>query len=317
MMLPLVVDALDITSTWMVSTLHKGVDIYFVVTLLLFVSAMFKALFALMVKRPAWQGKPLNGLLQIVQVVLAIVGVILIVAIILDKSPVGLLAGLGASAAVISFIFKDTLLGLVAGVQLSANNMLKVGDWIEMPSRGVDGTVIAVSLTTIKIRGWDNTIQTIPPYVLVSEPFTNWQAMRDTGGRRIKRSINIDVSSVKFADQAFVDRLAKDEIIASLIGSIEVVSEEGAELTNLDLYMRSVNSYIQNHPRINHDMIAMVRQLQPTERGVPIELYFFTVAVDWIPHENLQTEIISRVIALASHFDINIYQAPSGLDFKR
>ena len=185
MMLPLVVDALDITSTWMVSTLHKGVDIYFVVTLLLFVSAMFKALFALMVKRPAWQGKPLNGLLQIVQVVLAIVGVILIVAIILDKSPVGLLAGLGASAAVISFIFKDTLLGLVAGVQLSANNMLKVGDWIEMPSRGVDGTVIAVSLTTIKIRGWDNTIQTIPPYVLVSEPFTNWQAMRDTGGRRV------------------------------------------------------------------------------------------------------------------------------------
>lgn len=317
MMLPLVVDALDITSTWMVSTLHKGVDIYFVVTLLLFVSAMFKALFALMVKRPAWQGKPLNGLLQIVQVVLAIVGVILIVAIILDKSPVGLLAGLGASAAVISFIFKDTLLGLVAGVQLSANNMLKVGDWIEMPSRGVDGTVIAVSLTTIKIRGWDNTIQTIPPYVLVSEPFTNWQAMRDTGGRRVKRSINIDVSSVKFADQAFVDRLAKDEIIASLVGSIEVVSEEGAELTNLDLYMRSVNSYIQNHPRINHDMIAMVRQLQPTERGVPIELYFFTVAVDWIPHENLQTEIISRVIALASHFDINIYQAPSGLDFKR
>ena len=315
-MLPVATEALKIKSAWLILTLEKCVDIYIVIAFALFINAFFKALFAVMVHRPAWQGKPLDGLLQIVQVIITIIAGILIVSILIQRSPAGLLTGLGASAAVISFIFKDTLLGLIAGVQLSANNMLKVGDWIEMPSRGIDGTVIEVSLTTIKLRSWDNTVQTIAPYLLISEPFSNWQAMRDTGGRRIKRSLNIDMNSVQFIDEEAIEKLREDKLISKLISNIKTTTEEGDIITNVDLYMRAINRYIDIHPRVNHTMIAMVRQLQPTERGLPIEMYFFTSNVNWVPHEQLQAEIISRIIALAPHFGIRLYQAPSGQDIK-
>lgn len=316
LLLPIAVSALNISSEWVISTLEKGVEIYVVIAFALFMNTLFKAIFSIMVHRPAWQGKPLDGLLQIVQVIITLVAGILIVAILIQRSPTGLLTGLGASAAVISFIFKDTLLGLVAGVQLSANNMLKVGDWIEMPSRGIDGTVIEVSLTTIKVRSWDNTIQTIAPYLLISEPFSNWQAMRDTGGRRVKRSLNIDMNSVEFMNEEAIAKLKENELIAKLISGIKTETEESETITNLDLYMRAINRYIDLHPRVNHTMIAMVRQLQPKEWGLPIELYFFSADVNWVPYEHLQAEVMSRIIALAPHFNIRLYQAPSGLDFK-
>ena len=317
LMLPLAISALNIQEAWLVSLLHKSVEIYVVVAFALFLNTLFKALFAIMVHRPAWHGKPLDGLLQIVQVVIALVAIILIIAILIERSPAGLLTGLGASAAVISFIFKDTLMGLVAGVQLSANNMLKVGDWIEMPSRGIDGMVEEVSLTTIKVRAWNNTVQTIAPYLLVSEPFYNWQAMRDTGGRRVKRSINIDMTSVHLMSSGDVEELKRDETIAHSLAKISTTTEEGWSVTNLDLYMRVINHYIDSHPRVNHTMIAMVRQLQPNEWGLPVELYFFTKDVNWVPYEHLQAEVISYIIALAPRFGIRLYQAPSGQDFKK
>lgn len=316
LLLPIAVSALNISSEWVISSLEKCVEIYVVIAFALFMNTLFKAIFSIMVHRPAWQGKPLDGLLQIVQVIITLVAGILIVAILIQRSPTGLLTGLGASAAVISFIFKDTLLGLVAGVQLSANNMLKVGDWIEMPSRGIDGTVIEVSLTTIKVRSWDNTIQTIAPYLLISEPFSNWQAMRDTGGRRIKRSLNVDMNTVQFMDETAISKLNENEFIAKLLSGVKTETAEGEQLTNLDLYMRAINRYIDLHPRVNHTMIAMVRQLQPNEWGLPIELYFFSSDVNWVPYEHLQAEVISRIIALAPHFNIKLYQAPSGQDFK-
>lgn len=316
LLLPIAVSALNISSEWIISALQKSIEIYVVIAFALFINTLFKAIFSIMVHRPAWQGKPLDGLLQIVQVIITLVAGILIIAILIERSPAGLLTGLGASAAVISFIFKDTLLGLVAGVQLSANNMLKVGDWIEMPSRGIDGTVIEVSLTTIKVRSWDNTIQTIAPYLLISEPFSNWQAMRDTGGRRIKRSLNIDMNTVQFMDEEAIAKLSENKFIAKLLSGIKTESAEGEQLTNLDLYMRAINRYIDLHPRVNHTMIAMVRQLQPKEWGLPIELYFFSSDVNWVPYEHLQAEVISRIIALAPHFNLRLYQAPSGLDFK-
>lgn len=314
-MMPLIISAFDIKNADIVAVLYKCVDIYVIIAVLLFINTLLKTLFNIFVSRPAWEGKPIKGLLETLQVVLVIVGGILIIAVIIDKSPAGLLAGLGASAAVISFIFKDSLMGLVAGVQLSANNMLKVGDWIEMPSRGIDGVVEEVTLTTIKIRSWDNTHQTIPPYLLVSEPFSNWQAMRDSGGRRIKRNINIDITSVIFADEALLERLRTNEATASLMASIPTTLPEGGTPTNLELYMRVVNRYLDNHPRINHTMLAMVRQLQPTEWGVPVELYFFSADVNWVPYEHLQTEVISHIVALAPLFGVRIYQAPAGRDF--
>jgi miniconductance mechanosensitive channel len=315
--LPLLISSLDISREWFIDILYKGVDIYVILACLIFINTLFKTLFAIIEHRPTWKGKPIKGLLETLQVVLVIIGGILIIAVIIDKSPTGLLAGLGASAAVISFIFKDSLMGLVAGVQLSANNMLKVGDWIEMPSRGIDGVVVAVSLTTIKIRSWNNTLQTIPPYLLISEPFDNWQAMRDSGGRRIKRNINIDMSSVRFADEAFIESLRTNEATAEIMKSIATSLEEGGVVTNLDIYMRYINRYLDTHPRLNHTMTCMVRQLQPTEWGLPIELYCFSANVNWVPYEHLQAEIFSHIVALAPLFSIEIYQAPAGSSFRK
>lgn len=315
--LPLLISSLDISREWFIDILYKGVDIYVILACLIFINTLFKTLFAIIEHRPTWKGKPIKGLLETLQVVLVIIGGILIIAVIIDKSPTGLLAGLGASAAVISFIFKDSLMGLVAGVQLSANNMLKVGDWIEMPSRGIDGVVVAVSLTTIKIRSWNNTLQTIPPYLLISEPFDNWQAMRDSGGRRIKRNINIDMSSLRFADEAFIESLRTNEATAEIMKSIATSLEEGGVVTNLDIYMRYINRYLDTHPRLNHTMTCMVRQLQPTEWGLPVELYCFSADVNWVPYEHLQAEIFSHIVALAPLFSIEIYQAPAGSSFRK
>lgn len=207
-------------------------------------------------------------------------------------------------------------MGLVAGVQLSADNMLKVGDWIEVPSRGIDGVVESVSLTTVKVRGWNNTLQTIPPYVLVSEPFDNWQAMRDSGGRRIKRSLNIDMMSVRFATADLLEHLKEDDVVGAMLEGVELHTEEGTPLTNLDLFMRVILRYVKEHPRVNHNMLALVRQLQPTQWGLPVELYFFSSDVNWVPYETLQSEVISYIVALAPHFSLRIYQAPSSLDFR-
>jgi miniconductance mechanosensitive channel len=315
--MPMVIVALDIKLMWFVSVLYMGVDIAVVIMGLLFANCFIKAVYELFVNRPGWEGRPIKGLLQTCQVLLIIIGIILIVSIVIDKSPALLLTGLGASAAVISFIFKDSLLGLIAGIQLSVNNMLKVGDWIEMPGRGIDGVVVEVSLTTVKIRGWNNTLQTIPPYLLISEPFDNWQAMRDSGGRRIKRSLNVDMTSVAFVSDQMIEELRSNSVTSAVMANVATETLEGARLTNLDLYIRYINRYIDEHPRVNHTMISMVRELQPTEWGVPIELYFFSSDVNWIPHEHLQTEVISHVVALAPLFGVRLYQAPSTLDLRR
>jgi miniconductance mechanosensitive channel len=252
-----------------------------------------------------------------VQVLLICVGIILVVAILLDKSPVMLLTGLGASAAVLMLIFQNSILGLVAGVQLSANNMLKVGDWISMPKHNIDGVVEEISLTTVKIRAWDNTLQTIPPNLLVNEAFDNWQPMFDRGGRRIKRSLNIDTRSISFADEELIERLSSDKVVGKIVSQIKPETAEGLSVTNLDLFMRTVNSFLDKHPRINHSMMVMVRQLQPTQWGLPIEIYCFSANVNWVPYDWLQSEIISYVVALAPKFGLSIYQAPSSFEPKQ
>ena len=312
-----IIVALNITGAWLQNALYCVVDIWIVVSVLLFINSLLIAFYELLEQRPGLQGRPIRGLLQTCQVILILIGVILIVAILMNESPAILLTGLGASAAVISFIFKDSLMGLIAGIQLSVNNMLKVGDWIEMPSRDIDGVVEEVTLTTIKIRAWNNTLQTIPPYLLISEPFDNWQAMFSTGGRRIKRSVNVDITSIAFADDALIERLRNNEITRDLMNGVATESLEGVRFTNVDLYARCVNRFIDRHPRVNHKMLSMVRQLQPTECGLPIEMYFFTADVRWVYHEHLQTEIVSHVLAIAPLFDIRIYQAPNTLDIRR
>ena len=297
--------------------ISRVVEIYIVVAFVRFFNAIIRMAFAIADTRPALHGRPIKGLMQTGQVIIIMIATILIVAIVIDKSPVMLLTGLGASAAVLMLIFQNSILGFVAGIQLSLNKMLKVGDWISMPKHGVDGIVEEVALTTVKIRGWDNTLQTIPPYLLISEPFDNWQAMFETGGRRIKRSLNIDVASVQFATPEFLDEIMQNELAKRALEGVELKSLEGTTLTNLDLFMRSITNYITHHPRTNSQMISMVRQLQPSQWGLPIEIYCFSANVNWIPYEHLQAEIISYIVALAPIFRLRIYQAPSGVDIRK
>ena len=315
-LLPIAFSSTDGSNDGMHLILERGVEVWMVIACIRFVNVLLKVLFDIAEQHPAWQGKPIKGLLQTGQGIVMGIGAILIVSILIDKSPTLLLTGLGASAAVLMLIFKDSILGLVAGVQLAANNMLKVGDWISMPSRGIDGEVEEVSLTTIKVRGWDKTLQTLPPYLLISEPFQNWQAMRSSGGRRIKRSLNVDMNSIRFADEAYIEQLRSNEQSRALIEDIATQSDEGETLTNLDLFMRAVNNYLLHHPRVNPNMTIMVRQLQPSEWGLPIEMYCFSADVNWVPYENLQTEIISYVVAAAPLFGLRMYQAPSGMDLR-
>ena len=315
-LLPLALPAEESPSL-LTTIINRIVEVYIVVAFVRFFNAIIRMAFAIADTRPALHGRPIKGLMQTGQVIIIMIATILIVAIVIDKSPVMLLTGLGASAAVLMLIFQNSILGFVAGIQLSLNKMLKVGDWISMPNHGVNGMVEEVALTTVKIRGWDNTLQTIPPYLLINEPFDNWQAMFDTGGRRIKRSVNIDVTSVEFATAEFLDAMTQNELGKRALEGVELKSAEGATVTNLDLFMRSITNYITQHPRTNSQMISMVRQLQPSEWGLPIEIYCFSANVNWVPYENLQSEIISYIVALAPIFKLRIYQAPSGMDIRK
>ena len=296
--------------------ISRGIEVFIIISFVQFFNSVLKMVFDIADRRPSLHGRPIKGLMQTGQVILICVAAILIIAIIIDKSPAMLLTGIGASAAVLMLIFQNSILGFVAGIQLSVNKMLKVGDWISMPKHGVDGTVEEVALTTVKIRSWDNTLQTIPPNLLINEPFDNWQAMFETGGRRIKRSLNIDMTSVKFADGEFMESISKTGATAEAVEGITTTNSEGLTITNLDLFMRALNSYLAKHPRINQSMTVMVRQLQPTQWGLPIEIYCFSSDTRWTYYETLQAEIISYIVALAPLFELKIYQAPSSYDVK-
>lgn len=307
-------------------------QVYIVVVIVRLVNALIFVAFEIVASRPAWQGKPINGLRQTGQGIVMLIGAILIVSILIGRSPTILLTGLGASAAVIMLIFRDSILGFVSGIQLSANNMLKVGDWIAMPKYGADGSVEEVSLTTVKIRNWDNTIVTLPPYLLVSDSFQNWQGMVQSGGRRVKRSVSIDMTSVKFCTPEMLAKYRsvgllrdyithKEKDVANFNSSLNL--EPGSELldgrhqTNLGVFRAYLVSYLRAQTRINQQMTLMVRQLQPTDTGLPMELYFFTDTVAWIEYEGIQSDVFDHVLAVIPLFDLRVFQNPAGSDLLR
>ena len=295
--------------------------IYIIAVFLKFISALLSALYHVYSEREQFRDRPLKGLLQTVQVILFFIGGIIIVSILIDKSPMVLLTGLGASAAVLMLVFKDSIMGFVSGIQLSANNMLKVGDWIEMPKYGADGTVIEVTLNTVKVRNWDNTITTIPPYALVSDSFQNWRGMQESGGRRIKRSIRIDMNSVKFCTPEMLAKYRKIRLLKDYIEETEKVVEEynkehgidnsvlvnGRRQTNLGVFRAYLTNYLRSLPAVNQDLTCMVRQLQPTEQGIPLELYFFSSIKAWIPYEGVQADVFDHM---------HVFQNPTGEDFR-
>lgn len=267
--------------------------------------SIFSSLYKLSHESERTKDHTLQGVFQMLKIIVICIGGIIVVSIFFDKDPSNLLAGLGASAAILMLVFKDSILGLVAGIQLSANDMLRPGDWITMPKYDADGFVIDVTLTTVKVQNWDKTITTIPPYALVSESFQNWRGMFCSGGRRIKRSIYIDTNSITFCEGELKENLIKKGLVKA---------DDKTRKVNLTLFREWLENWISNHPDVNKDMIILVRQLQPTAHGLPLELYFFSSDTAWIAYEHLQAEIFEYLFAILPEYGLRAFQSPAGTD---
>ena len=251
--------------------------------------------------------KPIKGYIQIGKIILFVVGGIISISILVGQSPFTLLAGLGAMSAVVMLIFKDSILGFVAGVQLSSNKMLQIGDWITLPKFNTDGTVIDISLVTVKVRNFDNSVSFIPAYTLITDSFQNWRSMEEAGGRRLKRSFLVDVRTIRFADDFLRDHL-KDIGIPS-----EVWAKQETPITNLGLFRRYLHYYLSHHPNVNHESTLMIRQLQPAEHGIPLEIYIFYWPADWAQFELFQTELFEHAFAMLSEFQLMAFQRQGSL----
>jgi miniconductance mechanosensitive channel len=294
------------------------------------VSAVLSACESMYQRTPRGQQRPIKGLLQLVKIGLFIVAGLVIIAAVTGKQVSLLLSGVGAMSAVLMLIFKDTILGFVAGVQLSSNDMLRVGDWIEMPQLNADGDVIDIALHTVKVRNWDKTITTIPSWRLISDSYKNWRGMQEIGGRRIKRALHLDAASVRFLDQREIRRLSRLQLLAEYLPSRERDVEQWNEalgdaaglpanrrrLTNLGTFRAYVQAYLDGHPQIHHRLSCMVRQLASGPQGVPLELYCFTATVDWAEYEGIQADIFDHLFALLPEFGLALYQQPSGQDVR-
>lgn len=312
-------------SVFWVSLFEKGALIFIVYAIIRSIHAATKAMAKIYSQSEDYSNKPIQIIFQIVAVIAYFVGAISLLSILLDTSFTTLFAGLGASMAILILVFKDTILGFVAGWQLSSNDMLRQGDWITVPKYGADGNVEEVSLYSVKVRNFDNTITTVPPYALVSESFQNWRGMQESGGRRIKRAIIIDMTSIRFCNKEMIDNFRKIKYLTEYIDSTEEIiskyNEEnqtdnsmlvnGRRQTNIGVFRAYIQKYLENHPEVNHDMTTMVRQLQPTEKGIAIELYFFTKVKDWVYYENVQSDIFDHIMAIVPQFGLRVFQFPS------
>ncbi len=284
--------------------------IYLVAVVAKLICTFLSSLYDLSLHHERLKNHSLQSIYQMLKVLVICIALIIVVSILIDKNPGYILTALGASAAVLMLVFKDMIVGLVAGVQLSVNDMLRPGDWIAMPKYGADGDVIEVSLTTVKVQNWDKTITTIPPYALVSDSFQNWRGMQESGGRRVKRAVYIDMRSIQFC----TDEQMKEFEVKGWLDGVERV--DGFPV-NLHIFRNYLEKYLRNHPRVNQNMTIMVRQLQPTAQGLPLELYFFSDGTAWIPYEQLQSEIFEHVFAMLPTFGLRIFQSPMGIDFAR
>ncbi len=289
--------------------ISKVLNIYIIVITCSLACAFVNSLYALSNESEILKNKPMKGVYQMVKVIVICIGVILAVGILIEKDFTTLIAGLGASAAVLMLVFKDTILGLVAGIQLSAHDMLRPGDWIMMDKYGINGEVEEVTLNTVKVRNWDNTIMTVPPYILVSDSFKNWRGMRESAGRRVARAIRIDMNSIRFCTPEELEAVSSEEWAKG------IAAEPGA--VNLQLFRAAAEHYLRHRPDVNTDLPIVVRQLEPTSEGLPLQIYFFTSTKIWAEHERIAAEVFEHLIATMPDFGLRIYQRPSGTDFQK
>ncbi|MDY0015110.1 MAG: mechanosensitive ion channel [Bacteroidales bacterium] len=309
----------------------KLTDIYIIIAILIIVLSFLKASEHIIRKSPIFINKPITSYFQLIRIILYIIIAILIISIFIEQSPLYLLSAFGAMSAILLLIFKDTILGLVASVQISSNDMVRPGDWIEMPKFNANGEVLTINLNTVKVENWDKTITTIPTYFFISDSFKNWRGMQQSGGRRINRAIHINTRSVKFIDVTLKKRLTKVQLIHDYLldreKEINAYNEEhcintselinGRRMTNVGVFRQYIEYYLRNHPHIRKDMTLMVRQLDFTERGLPIELYCFTATTEWLKYEQIQADIFDHLLAATRFFDLEIFQPPSGEDIHK
>jgi len=313
--------------------LQKLVGVYMILIGVMVIVAFLNALNEIYIRqgRASSHKVPIKGYIQVVQIILILIAVVWALSVLIGFTLGGFFTGLGAFAAVLILVFKDTILGVVASIQISANKMMSLGDWISMPSRHADGTVVDITVNTVKIQNWDKTIATIPTYAFVTESFDNWRGMEESGGRRIKRSINIDMSSVKFCTNEMLEKFGKIQLIADYVKSRKVevekynkemhvdetVSVNGRRMTNIGTFRRYMEEYLQSHPKIHNDMTFLVRQLQSTERGIPIEIYVFSNDQAWANYESIQADIFDHILAIMPEFELRVFQNPTGEDFRK
>ena len=291
------------------SLVLKICTIYITVVVVKLICAFLTSLYTISSEHEKLKNHSMKGFYQMLKLIVVCIGAIIIISELISKDPIAILTGLGAGTAILMLVFQDTIKGLVAGIQLTANDMVRPGDWITMPKYGADGDVMEVSLTTVKVRNWDKTITTVPPYALVNDSFQNWRGMFDIGGRRVKRSINIDMHTVRFCT-------AEELAYFKQQPWMEGFEETGKEEVNLYIFRHYVMYYLTHHPKVNQDMIMTVRQLQPTAQGMPIELYFFSANTAWLRYEHLQAEVFDHVLAMLHQFDLKVFQSPTGLDLQ-
>tara|TARA_B100001059_G_scaffold235980_1_gene284028 strand:- start:2742 stop:3998 length:1257 start_codon:yes stop_codon:yes gene_type:complete len=319
----------DLSAT--VITIIQNVAVaYIVLTIARAFSAAMSSVNEIYSRRPDAHLKPIKGYLQIATIAVYLIAAILIIAALIDKSPVILLSGIGAMGAVTMLVFQDTILSFVASIQLSSNDMIRVGDWIEMPQLNADGDVIDMALHTVRVQNWDKTITTIPTKRLISESFKNWRGMQEAGGRRIKRSLFIDQTSIAFLRDEDKTRLRKFKILSQYLNDKEqdikqwneqLVSEghdpiNSRNVTNIGTFRAYVQKYLQSHPQIHQDMTLMVRQLSPTAQGLPLEIYCFTNTIAWVEYEGIQADIFDHLLAILPAFGLNVFQETSGQDLR-
>jgi len=314
--------------SWII-LLDKVSDLYLTIGFMLVIIAFFKAFQFYLESRPFLKDKPMDSYMQLIRLIVYILGGIYIISILVDKSPFGIFSALGAMSVVLMLVFKDTILGFVGSIQIAANNMVKIGDWVEFPKYGADGNIVEIKLQTVKVQNWDKTITTIPTYSFVSDAFKNWRGMEESKGRRIKRSINIDMNSVKFCNEELQNKLEKIELLKDYFenkkseiskfnsGKDHNHSANLRKLTNLGSFRAYLERYLASIPEITKDMTFLVRQLAPNERGIPIEIYVFSTEQRWSYYESIQGDIFDHIIAIIPEFELRVFQSPTGKDLEK
>ncbi|TDT71719.1 miniconductance mechanosensitive channel [Allofrancisella inopinata] len=291
----------------LVNAIELIAQIYMTLVIIWFFIAFTDAIFEYFQTLPYFARHSLRSYAQIIKIILFFIAFILVVSQLLNKSPIAFLTGLGALSAVLMLVFKDTILGFVTNIQVAALDMVRVDDWITVPAAGVDGNVIEVSVNTVKIRNFDKTISTIPTYALISNSVQNWRGMVETGGRRIKRSINIDIDTIKFCNDDLLGKLKQEELLKDY-----VAKNNNEKITNITLLRVYIENYLRKHPKIHQDLTFLIRELQPTESGLPIEIYIFTNDTNWVNYEKIQADIFDHVFASLSLFELRAFQAITG-----